>query len=157
MKVVTITARYIRICWPISATSKHRREKLSCYNSVGFLSRNQTQLNLKKAFCQESKCFLFATAPVVWCKMSPLPCYRTIGRANSAVRKEFLGLQATERKYKRGNSKNKSAQQSYVLSIASCNIFFSPSGLYFSRLYWHFMLVIMNIILTVTNINGHIQ
>lgn len=59
MKVTTITASYIRICWSISATNKHRREKLSCSNLLGFLSRNQTQSHLQKISAQNQMLFFF--------------------------------------------------------------------------------------------------
>lgn len=157
MKVMTITASYIRLCWSISATNKHRREKLSCSNFLGFLSRNQTQLHLQKISARNQMLFvfffnnLFSIIPAVWYKVFPLPtnlvlleqhavhfqvkdqqihgCYRTISRANNAVRKEFLRLQATDREYKQAKRKIKtnSVQQAYLMFSALSYVIFSPA------------------------------
>lgn len=124
--------------------------------------------------------FFFLRVPVVWYKMLPLTtnlvlpeqhaihlqfkdwqihhCYRTMSRANNAVRKEFLRLQANDRKYKQAKRKFKtnSVQQTYVMFHLLYYVIFLPSHLYFSRLN-NFMLLIKKIMVTVTNISGHLN
>lgn len=117
MKVMTITARYIRICWSIPATNKHRREKLSFSNFLGFLSRNQTQLNLQKAFCREPKVHSFCNSTSSLIQDVTSAWLQEHWQSKQCSKKEFLRLKATERKYKQGKrkSKQKSAQQSYLM------------------------------------------
>lgn len=130
---MTITACYIRICWSVPATNKHRREKISCSNFLGFLSKNQTQLNLQMAFCQESKVLSFCNSTS---KHSDARCYLCLVTGplvEQTVRKEFLRLQATEWKYKQGKMKfkHKSAQQSYLMFYPQYYVVFFPTWFIF--------------------------
>lgn len=122
-----------------------------------FPFKESNSVTFAEDFCWESNalCFffnnLFSIIPVVWYKVFPLPtnlvlpeqhavhfqvkdwqihgCYRTISRANNAVRKEFLRLQATDREYKQAKRKIKtnSVQQAYLMFSALSYVIFSPA------------------------------
>lgn len=61
VKVMMITASYVRLCCSISATSKQKRKKTGSRFFLGLLSKNQTQFHLQKISARTQVLFLWFT------------------------------------------------------------------------------------------------